>query len=85
MSKGAVMVGDGGEVAKRRNGEEGIGGNVTKSAVAAGRGYNSDWHPMVSALAHTARLLPQRRVLLYNRDEISYFQGYHYVNQIFSG
>ncbi|SPD67923.1 protein of unknown function (plasmid) [Cupriavidus taiwanensis] len=71
--------------ARWRSGEAGLGRNVTKSAVGAGRGYNSDWHPMVSAFAHSSRLLPQRRVLLYNRDEISYFQGYHYVNQIFSG
>ncbi|SPK75030.1 protein of unknown function (plasmid) [Cupriavidus taiwanensis] len=58
---------------------------MTRSAAGAGRGYNSDWRLVVSALAGNARLLSQPRVLLYNKDEISYFQGYHYVNQIFSG
>ncbi|NSX15882.1 hypothetical protein HTY52_17490 [Cupriavidus taiwanensis] len=59
--------------------------DVTKSAVGAGRGYNSDWRPLASALAGGTMLPLSRCVLLYNSDEISYFQGYHYVNQIFSG
>ncbi|WP_427306715.1 hypothetical protein [Cupriavidus sp. H39] len=58
---------------------------MTKAAVEADRGYNSDWRLSIGTRPGCALVLPRAGVLLYNKDEISYFQGYHYVNQIFSG